>query len=150
MTAHASAVRAITAVFFQRFLRIGFWLLGTSFVIFFAITTLLAMQLSDWWWLLLIILIPVYVVLTVVGLVFWILSNRVLPRHLSKQERADISRFSGTLAGLIETARTPYPLVLFLIAKDIIRGKKSRFLEENVLSSKSIKTDYQAILRLFE
>ena len=149
MSAHISAARAVTAVFFQNLLGIGFWIATGILALLLAITAVLAVQISGWWWLLLIIFLPVYGLAIGIGLGLYALSNRVLPRKLTKDERSTVSSFTSNISGLIETAKTPYPIVIFLVAKDVIRGKRSRFLDENVLSSQSIKKDYAKIQRLF-
>lgn len=149
MTSHIAAARAVTAVFFQGLLTVGFWITTGILALLLVITALLAFQLSSWWWLLLAVILPVYGVLMGIGIGLYTLANRVLPRKLLSDERETIKRFTGHIQGLLETAKTPYPLIVFLIAKDVIRGRRSQFLDEHILSSQSLKIDYQQIKNLF-
>ncbi len=149
MSAHISAARAVTAIFFQGLLKFAMLLATGIFTLLMILTAVLALQISNWWWLLLIIFLPVYFIAIGLGFVFYALSNKLLPRTLTKAERTRITDFTSKVSGLVETAKTPYPLVAVLVAKDVLRGKRSRFLEENILSSRSIKSNYEDIQKLF-
>lgn len=149
MTAHISAARAVTAIFFQRLIKFALIVATGVFVVLLILTTVLAVQISSWWWLLLILFFPVYFLALVLGFIFFTLSNRLLPRKLTKTERTKITNFTNKVSGLVETAKTPYPLVAFMVAKDVLRSKKSRFLEDTILSSRTIKSDYSDIQSLF-
>ncbi len=149
MSAHISAARAVTAIFFQGLLKFALLLATSILIVLIILTAVLATQISNWWWLLLIFFVPVYLIAIGLGFGLYALSNRLLPRKLTKEERSRISDFTSKVSGLVETAKTPYPLVAVLVAKDVLRGKRSRFLEENILSSQSIKSDYAEIQKLF-
>ncbi len=149
MSAHISAARAVTAIFFQGLLKFAVLSATGIFILLVILTAVLAIQINSWWWLLLIIFAPAYLIALGLGIGFYALSNRLLPRKLTKGERSRISDFTSKVSGLVETAKTPYPLVAFLVAKDVLRGKKSRFLEKNVLSSRSLKAEYAEIQNLF-
>ncbi|MEO5690754.1 MAG: hypothetical protein ABIQ64_01055 [Candidatus Saccharimonadales bacterium] len=150
MSAHISAARAVTAIFFQRLLKFVLLVASGIMAVLIALTAVLAVQLSNWWWLLLVIIVPIYLIAIGLGIGLYALSNRLMPRKLTSDERTRITDFTSKVSGLVETAKTPYPLVAVLVAKDVLRGKRSRFLEENVLSSRSIKSDFQDIQELFK
>ncbi len=150
MSNHTAAIRVITAVYFKRLLLYGLGFLAIFTVVIISLTTLLATQISVWWWLLLIIFLPPIIILSIIAAVLWILSSRLLPRKLSRRETIRVRHFTATLFGLMETAHTPYPLLLVIIGKDILQGRPNAFLKETIMNSRTLKTDYNEITGLLE
>lgn len=150
MSNHTAAIRVITAVYFRRLLLYGLGFLAVYSFIVIGITVLLATQVSIWWWLLLIIFLPPVIVLTIFAGVLWAISSRLLPRKLSRRETIRVRHFTGTLFGLMETAHTPYPLLLVIVGKDILRGRPNAFLKETIMNSRELKSGYGEINKMFE
>ncbi len=145
MGLHTTALRAITAVYFRRLLVIAAGLSGVTSVILLLLTAVLALNLSPWWWLLLVIILPLIVVIASVIGVLWITTNRLLPRQLSRTEIKSISAFTGKLFGVVEQIHLPYPVLLVLIGKDIIKGKPNKILQDTVENSRLLRKEYTEI-----
>lgn len=145
MGSHALAIRAITAVFVRRILK---WILVVGIgiiVISFVLTAYLASVFSVWWWLLLIVIWPPTVIVLIIAGLMWLITSRLLPRKFNRQEQRRITNFTDKLFGVAETPRTPYPLLLVLVGKDIVRGRQSQFITETIQNSKSLRTEYEEI-----
>lgn len=149
MGSHALAIRAITAVFVRRILKWVFIAGAGIVIISFVITAYLASAFSVWWWLLLVIIWPPTIIAIIIAGLLWLITSRLLPRNLDRQERRQIGNFTDKLFGVAETARTPYPLLLLLVGKDLIRGRQSRFITNAIDDSKSLQGDYENIRTKF-
>jgi hypothetical protein len=150
MSNHSAAIRVITAVYFRRLLLYGLGILGVFTAVVIGLTVFLATQVSIWWWLTLIVFLPLIFILTMIAGVLWIISSRLLPRKLSRHETIRVRHFTDTLFGLMETAHTPYPLLLVIIAKDILRGKPNALLKETIMSSHTLKSGYGEINKMLD
>jgi|APMI01.1.fsa_nt_gi hypothetical protein len=150
MNQTVSTFRAITAVFFQRIFRPVIWV-GTMVIIgLYIVTIYLGVAIHGLWWLLLIVLIPGTVLLGGMAAALWFLANRLLPRPLQSHERRQLLGFADKIIRIAEVRATPIPVLVFLVAKDVIRGRRSTYVEEVVEDSKSLKDDYIAARTLFE
>lgn len=150
MTPYIRAIRALTATVFQRVYRPVAWVIGGILCLLLVFTIWLSTTVSSWWWLLLILLIPLVIIVILVGIVLWILSQRLLPRRLERTERVSIERFADkVIMRIAEVRATPPPVLVFFIAKDVIRGKKSTYLEGIIEDSTSLKQDFLEIRNLF-
>jgi hypothetical protein len=150
MNASFRALRAITAILFQRIFKPVAWIGVGILVVLFA----LVIYLGDWvhpaWFLLFIILIPLAFIATAIALALWYLSRRLLPRPLSSSERGILLSFADKILKIVEVRATPVPLLVAMIAKDVIRGRNSSYIEELVRDSSSLKSDFQTAKRMFE
>lgn len=149
MNSTIRAIRALTAWQFRRILTV---LIGA--VIGVLILLWLAMILAAWfwtaWWLVfLIVLVPVTLVAAALGAGGWWLSGRMLPRHLSRDEKQHIDQFNDKLFGLVEEARTPLPILGILFGFDVVRGRGSSRITAAVEKSSSLKGDFEQIRRMF-
>lgn len=144
-----TAIRAVSALLLQRFLHPALLMITIILVAIYVLTTLLALSFSTWWWLLLFILIPVTLFLLVVGYILWFLLQQLLPRHLTRVERQKLKTFIDKLFSLAERTRTPYPILLFLIAKDTIRGRGSSFVGNLIGDSKDVVREFNDIQKMF-
>ena len=144
------ALRAITALYAQGILKFLLLIIGGLLIVLYALVIVFTTQFSIWWLLLLLILVPVTVITITITIILWLGTKRLLPRQLTKQERDEITQFTDRINGLVERARTPYPIALVLVAKDVIRGKESTFLRRLINDSGSIKSDFAAVKRIFE
>jgi hypothetical protein len=144
------ALRAITAVTLRRLLLPFIIIAACILVVLYALVIGLMSVDSTWWALLLIPLIPTTLLVSLIGAGLWIASGKLLPGHITKTQRKGVVAFTDKLARLIENGKTPYPIHLFLIGKDVIRGKGSRHLRSLIDDSSSLKDDFNTIRRMFE
>ena len=145
-----STFRAITAVLFQRIFRPVIWV-GTMVIIgLYIVTIYLGVAIHGLWWLLLIVLIPGTVLLGGISTALWFLANQLLPRPLQSHERRQLLGFADKIIRIAEVRATPIPVLVFLVAKDVIRGRRSTYVEEVIEDSKSLKDDFVAARTLFE
>jgi hypothetical protein len=145
-----STFRAITAVLFQRIFRPVIWV-GTMVIIgLYILTIYLGVAVHGLWWLLLIVLIPGTVLLGGISTALWFLANQLLPRPLQSHERRQLLGFADKIIRIAEVRATPIPVLVFLVAKDVIRGRRSTYVEEVIEDSKSLKDDFVAARTLFE
>ena len=149
MNPYIRALRAITATVFQRVYRPFAWVIGGIFLIMYLLIIWLALAVSPWWWIGLAVLAPLTIIVGVVMFVLWTLSNRLQPRRLQKHERQSIQRFTDRILRVAEVRATPVPILVALIAKDVIRDKKSTFIEETINDTTGLKQDFAAIRDLF-
>ena len=149
MTAYIRALRAITATVFQRVYRPLVWVIGGILLTAWIVLILLGSQVSAWWFILLIVFVPLTIIVVGIAIVLWLLSQRLFPRHLAKEERVKILQFSDKLLRVAELRATPMPLMVAMIAKDLVRGKKSSYIEGVITDSTSLKHDFVAIRDLF-
>lgn len=143
------ALRALSALFLYKILYPALFMIVIVMVALYVLTVLLTLTFSSWWLLLLVILIPLTIVFLVTGFILWFLLQKLLPRRLSKHERQQINRFTDKLFTIAERARLPYPVLLFLVGKDVIRGKESRFLSELIGDSRGLMKEFEEIQGLF-
>lgn len=145
MGSNTDAFRAITAVFFRRILKWASIISGAVFIAIFLLTLYLATTLSAWWW---ILLIPVFtsgIIALVIGLILWTMTNRLLPKSLTRKETRQLLAFTDKIFGIAENARMPYPVMLIMVGKDIIRGKQSSFIARTINNSRTLRSDYEKI-----
>jgi hypothetical protein len=144
-----TALRAITAVTLRRILLPLLWVGAGILILAYALTVFLSVGYSGWWTLLLVLLIPLTLVGIVVGVGLWIASGKLFPRSYDKKHKKPIIAFTDKIMGLVENSKTPYPIHLFLIGKDIIRGKESSHLKGMIDDSSSLRRDFDEIRKLF-
>lgn len=149
MNSYLASFRAITAEYVLSLLRpaafVTFGLYGALLVLI----GYLAWSLSPWWWLFAVPFTLLVIVLSAIFGLLYVVARRLEPRHLEHQERRQIKAFTKKLLRISENSRTPYPLILLLIAKDVIRGRESRFLRDLIDDSQSLLGDFRAIQQLF-
>ena len=150
MQAATKALRAITYVIFRRlFLPIFLVVIGILAVLWATVLVLGFSVDMSWFWVF-ILLVPLTFVAATVLIVLWLLSSRLAPRRLNKQERRGMAVFTDKILRLAETRATPWPIMAALIAKDIIRGRRSAYIERLIDDTRSLKGDFVEIKRLFE
>lgn len=147
--ASLDVLRALSALFLLRLLRPALFMITVLMVAGYTLTIMLTLSFSGWWLLLLLVLIPLTLIFLVLGTVLWFLLQRILPRKLSSLERSQLSDFTEQLFAIAEKTRTPYPILLFLIAKDVVRGRESSFLRGLIGDSRTLMKDFETVQRLF-
>jgi hypothetical protein len=150
MNASVSAFRAITSVIFQQMLKPASWIALGVVVLLYILVCYIALSVSAWWFLILIVLMPLTLVVASLFAALWYLAKRLMPRPLLPSETARVSDMVGKVRRLLEARATPLPMIMFLIAKDVVRGKGSSYIENIVVDSKGLKDDFTAIKSIFE
>lgn len=150
MQAATKALRAITYVVFRRLFIPICWVVIGIIVVLWTITLLLGLSVDSSWLWALILLAPLTFAVTIVLTALWLLSKQLAPRRLSREERQGIAAFTDKILRLAETRATPWPVIAALIAKDVVRGRRSSYIEGLISDSKSLKSDFTEIKRLFE
>jgi hypothetical protein len=148
MKSHIAAIRAATVEFAMQFIRPFLWwgvgIAGGLLVII----SILAFTVSQWWWLL---AIPV-ILLGLMGIVIWLIirfiAGQLSPRLNAEQKAATI-KFVTKIHYVTETVRTPYPLILFRIATDIITRTDAGLIQEVTEQSTTLRPDFDALRKLF-
>lgn len=145
-----SALRALSALFLYRALQpilvMSLILLGAAFVTM----VLLALSFSNWWWLLLLLLLPLTFVFVVLCYMMWHALSKLLPRKLSTDERERLRDFNDKLFRIADRGRLPYFVLVFLVAKDVVRGKESQFLNNLIGDSQALTQEFGDIQGLFK
>ena len=149
MTPYIRAVRALTATVFQRVYRPVAWVIGGILCLLFILITWLGATISHWWWVLFVFITPLTIALTITGIVLWLLSEKLQPRRLQSSERTLLEAFADKLMRIAEVRATPVPVLVFLIAKDVVRGRKSTYLEHIIKDSSSLAGDFAHIRDMF-
>ncbi len=142
-------LRAITAVYFQRLLTIFGLLIGGGLFLSYVLLVFLVAQVSAWWWLLFAILFPLTVLAIVVFLALFFLSNKLLPRKVTNEERASLRKVADLAINLAETTRTPVPLLFMMVAKDVVRGRESSMLRGAIDDSTSLRQEFMKTKQMF-
>lgn len=148
--ASLDAFRALSALFLLRILHPTIVMIGIVLAALYTLTIFLTLSFSNWWLLTFVILIPLTAVILIGGYILLHLLHKLLPRKLSPAERAKLQKFTETLWGVAEQARLPYPVLLFLVAKDVLRGKESKFLRKLVGDSRGLMKEFGEIQSLFQ
>mgnify|MGYP003617543388 FL=1 len=149
MNPTANALRAVTGIYMRRMLYMIMIVGAVIFIVAYALLFWLAGSLSPLWWFSLVVLVPLTVVSLGVVAGLWYASGKVLPRSMSRAERQTITSFGSKLFGVVERGRLPYPLLLIMVGKDLLRRRESRFLRDAIDDSRSLKQDFAVIQDMF-
>jgi ABC-type multidrug transport system fused ATPase/permease subunit len=144
------ALRAISALVLKRMAKPVIILGSIVLIACILITAFLALSFSNWWWLLLLLFLPLAILFSLIVYVLSFFVQQLLPRKLSKDEEKKLHQFTEKIFGLVENTRTPYPILLMLVGKDVIRGRESTFISGVIDNTKSAKNDFDDIKRLFQ
>lgn len=142
-------LRAISTLFLFRILKPVVFMTVIVLSAAYVLIILLSVAFSAWWLLLLIILLPLTLLVVIGGLLLNFLLQRLVPRKLSTKEKGRINTFLDKLERVAENARLPYPVLVFLVAKDVIRKRESKFLAEMIGDTKGMMAELGEIERLF-
>lgn len=148
--ASINALRAISALSLRRLLQPAAVMFAVLLGAGYVLTILLVIVFSPWWLLLLLVLLPWTLVGLAVVIAIRTVLKRLMPRRLSREEHLRLKQFVQDLVGVADRSRTPYPVMLFLIAKDVIRGRESEFLRSLIGDSKNLFHDFGAIQKMFD
>lgn len=106
--------------------------------------------MDPWWLVLLALLLPLALAVSVIGGILWLATGRLAPRKMSRNEQKQLTAFSDKILGVVERVKVPYPVLIVLTAKDVLRGKESTFLKNIIEDSKSLKTDFAELQKTIE
>lgn len=148
--ASLDTLRALSALFLLRILRPVLFMVTLLTIAGYILTIMLSLSFSGWWLLLLLVLVPFTVVFLLIGLVLWLLLQRLLPRKLTSRERSQLNGFTEQLFTIAEKTKTPYPILLFLVGKDVLRGKESSYLRGLIGDSRSLLKEFSDVQALFQ
>lgn len=144
-----TALRAVSALVLKRLLHpmmlMTIIVLGGAYVLMI----LLVLSFSIWWLLLLIILIPLTLIFGILGYILWYLLQRLMPKEVEKDDREKLGSFTDKVFTLVEKTKTPYPVTLFLIGKDVIRGKESAYIGGLIGDSNDLIKKFEEIQEVF-
>ena len=149
MNASIALARSLTSIVFRRMLRVATWVVIAIFAVLFTIVVVLAVRVSSWWLLTLIVLVPITFIALSIGVALWYLTRRLMPRPLLPSEHATLSHLADKILRLLEARSTPVPLIMFFIAKDVVRGKGSRYIDDLVADTTSLKHDVFSAREIF-
>ena len=150
MKASIQAFRALPAIVFQRIFTPIIWIVGACITAILLLTVYLGGWVHPMWWLLLVIITPATLVVVAITAAVWYLSTRLIPRPLTPSERSQLNDAADKVMRVAEVRATPLPWMFVLIAKDVIRGKNSSYLETVVNDTTSLKQTFLNIRALFE
>ncbi len=139
------ALRALGAVVLRDILRPILYVLIAFFSVAYLLTLVLSSLVSLWWLLTLIVLVPASFLSGVLFLLLWQATSRLIPRSLSRKEQRKVREFCRKIIRIVERAKLPYPVLVMLIGKDILRGRESTFLEEIIGDSRALTREFNEI-----
>lgn len=149
MHSHASALRAITAEYLSSLAT----LVGLGALALFVLGLILAGILLDafgiWWWITVILISIISSAGGICTLIVMIITKLIRPRTLTTSQRKEVRKFADKLVRIQETVATPYPLLLIIMAKDIIIYRENRLLKKMVEDSSTLKGDFGRIRGFF-
>lgn len=149
MTPYLQALRAITYTTLRAIVTPLAWIVGCVVGVSIVTTVLLAIIHSSWWLLGLIIFIPLGLVVAAAIVIILAMLSGLKPKGLSKEHQQQIRSFTDKITRIIEVRATPLPLIVFFIAKDVVRGKKSSYIEGLLNDSRDLKPGFDAIVGIF-
>lgn len=143
-------LRAISSVVLRQAIRKIVLVAFAAAVFCYILVISLVVLVSEWFLLAFVVLLPVTVAVVVVGLLAWVASGALAPRKLGREESKAVSMFAVKVLGLLERARTPLPITIISIAKDVIRHRDARVVGEIIDSSKHLRSDFVAIQQMLD
>jgi hypothetical protein len=148
MKTHIAAIRAITSEFAQQFVRPFLWIALGIVLTLLIIVGLLAFLVSQWW---LLLLIPILII-SLVGTIMWLIVRfalKSLSPPLDARQKSATKEFVSKLESTIETVKTPYPIIIFYVIRDIVMRRDSGFISEITQRSKTLRPDFEELRQLF-
>ena len=141
--------RAITAVFIRKLIRKVGVVVCSALLLLLVVFVLLGLKVSGWWLLALAVLIPVTIVTTIVIIALWYVSGRLASKKLAQEETRAVDTFTGKMLSVVERARTPLPILLALLAKDLVLGRETNVVSQTIADSKELHSEYRKLDAIF-
>lgn len=149
MDASVKAARAITGVYFQRLVTLGAIVTGILLALLWFIVIWLATK-DVLWSLFFIVLVPATIVVVFLYIMLTNLGHSIIPRRLNGQEKRIVGTIGSRLMEIKDTAQTPWFITLFLVGKDVVRGRESSYLRRIISSSSGVREDFLRVRKIFE
>lgn len=140
-------IRAISAEFLRRKLN------GTVMLFCAVLAVLLVLgiwltTISAWWWLLVALLVIGGLIGLGILLLARIIIRLVKPAQTDKQAQA-VRAFVDKLERVQETVQTPMPLIVFQVARDVVRPRTPTYLQKITRDGTTLHTDFLDLQKKF-
>ena len=150
MNASVQAVRAITGVYFQKLITIGAGVGGILIALLWALLVWLTTSVDPLWGLFFIVLVPLTLAAVLIYRLLRLMGQSLIPRVLTKKEQKAVTTMGDKLFSVAETATTPWFINLFLVGKDVLRGRESSHVKNVIANTSGLKDDFLRVRALFE
>jgi len=144
-----TVMRALTARFARRFLRLADLLVAVIAIILIAGVWALAYFLSAWWWLLILPVILLLGVYMIVRIIVAVVVTRVHVGQLSKVQRTALDDFIDKVQQALEARATPPPIIAIICIKDIVVHRDLTTVRKIISETAGLRRDYQSLEKLF-
>lgn len=144
-----TVMRALTARFARRFIRLADLLVGVVTIALTAGVWTLAYFFSAWWWLLILPVIFLLGVYMIVRLIVAVIVSRVHVGQLSKQQRVALDDFTDKVQQVLEARATPLPIIALICIKDIVVHRDLTTVRKIISETAGLRRDYQNLEKLF-
>lgn len=149
MTPYFHAVRALTTLLFRKLAVPLAWFVALFFSALIVAIIVLSIVVSQWWALALIFILPLATLTTGLGAFGWLISERLLPRKLTADERLLLSVFTDKIINVAEARATPLPILGLYVARDLIAHPKKSYVETLIGNVASLRSDFTQIVNIF-
>jgi len=144
---HVRLLRAITSALMRRLLVRILLVVESILGALVLLVVVLGSSVNGWWFVSLALLVPIGLVVAVLGGVLWVANERLAPHKLSRDDQKRLVAFVDKILGVVGRVRVPYPVLIALVAKDVLRGKESRFLKGIIEDSHGLGEDFVELQR---
>lgn len=142
-------IRALTVEFARQFIRPFIWMALGIIAGLLVLTGVLAFTLSHWWWLLAIPILLIGLIGVIIWLVIHLIAKQLSPR-LDAQQKYAVEEFIDKLRFVVETVRTPYPIIILGVIWDIITRNENGIIRKMATQSKTLRPDYEKLRKLMQ
>lgn len=147
MTKQINLVRAIGSEFIGRKFK-TLLIVSVIAALVIVIAALWLTTLNAWWWLL---AVPV-IILTVLGLFLLLVVRAIIKElrpDLSSSQSTAVANFVNKLERVAENLQKPMFIIVFHVARDIIRPHKKTFIQNVAEDSTTLHKDFVELQRNF-
>jgi ABC-type multidrug transport system fused ATPase/permease subunit len=144
-----TVMRALTARFARRFIRLADLIVGTVAIVLVAGVWALAYFFSAWWWLLILPVLFLLGLYVIVRLIVAVVISQVHVGQLSKEQRTALDDFIDKVQQVLEARATPLPIIALICIKDIVVHRDLKTVRKIISETTGLRRDYQALEKLF-
>ena len=150
MQAHINPVRAVGAEFFQRKFHSLSLLFIVGSILLAIIMAVLISLVSPWWTILAVLLFFCFMIGAALLLATRILINTLRPQ-ISQTQKTVVSDFVDKFERVTEQIGTPWFIIAFKIAKDVLLPPQGKtYIESVAHDGTTLHTDYLVVDRAFK
>jgi len=142
-------MRALTARFARRFIRLADLIVGTVAIVLVAGVWALAYFFSAWWWLLILPVLFLLGLYVIVRLIVAVVISQFHVGQLSKEQRTALDDFIDKVQQVLEARATPLPIIALICIKDIVVHRDLKTVRKIISETTGLRRDYQALEKLF-